>query len=161
MPTLVKIFLLAMTPIGELRAAIPYGVASGIHPLLVYTIAVIGNMIPVFFLLPIFSALEKLMAHNAAMPPKQARGKNAYSALMALYAAWRERTKKRHSKKFERLGALALIFFVAIPFPFTGAWSGALAAAIFGIPLKKSALLIFIGVLIAGIIVGAISVGLF
>ena len=99
-----------MTPIGELRAAIPYGIASGIHPLLVYAIAVIGNTVPVFFLLPAFSVLEKLMARNAAMPPKTPRAVSAYTALMAFYALWRERTKKRHSKRFDRLGALALIF---------------------------------------------------
>lgn len=63
------------------------------------------------------------------------------------------RTRKKTQAKIEKYGSLALILFVAIPLPYTGAWTGSLAAWLFGIPFKKSILNIFIGILIAGIIV--------
>ena len=68
-----------------------------------------------------------------------------------------ERTRRKHSKKFEKWGALALITFVAIPLPITGGWSGALAAFVFGIPFKKALPLIFSGVIIAGVIVTGLT----
>jgi len=70
-----------------------------------------------------------------------------------------ERTRKKHSKKFEYWGALALISFVAIPLPMTGVWSGAVAAFVFGVPYKKSVLMISIGAVIAGLIVSLVTLG--
>ena len=65
-------------------------------------------------------------------------------------------TRRRHSKKFEKYKGYALIGVVGIPLPVTGGWTGALIAFVFGIPPKKALLHIFIGVLIAGIIVTVI-----
>ena len=67
---------------------------------------------------------------------------------------------KKHSKKFETFEEIALVTFVAIPLPGTGAWSGALVAFVFGIPPKKSIPLIFLGVAIAGIAVSLITLGI-
>ena len=61
----------------------------------------------------------------------------------------------------EKWGPLALIIFVAIPLPFTGAWTGSLVAFVFDLPFKKSIALIFIGVLIAGVLVTLASLGVF
>ena len=123
-----------MTPIGELRAAIPLGLAKNLSFWLVYLISVIGNLIPVIFIL--------LLAKQFC-PQK----------------LWHW-TKKKHQNKFTRWGDLALLPFVAVPLPLTGAWTGALAAVIFGIPFWRALSLIAVGVIIAGIIVSLITLGI-
>ncbi|MFH1392687.1 MAG: small multi-drug export protein [bacterium] len=127
------VFLTAMTPIGELRAAIPLGLAKNLSIFWVYLIAVIGNLIPVIFILLLASRFcpKWLCCH----------------------------VKNKHNHKFIKWGDLALVFFVAIPLPFTGAWTGALAAVVFGVKFWKALALISIGVIIAGIIVSLLSLG--
>lgn len=131
---LVSVFLLAMTPIGELRVAIPLGLTKNLPIFWVYLIAVIGNLIPVIFIL--------LLAKHFC--PKWLCCKIA----------------KKHNHKFIKWGDLALISFVAIPLPLTGAWTGALAASVFGIKFWKAFGLISIGILIAGIIVSLLSLSI-
>ncbi|MEJ2505610.1 MAG: small multi-drug export protein [Ignavibacteriaceae bacterium] len=83
------------------------------------------------------------------------------SKLMNKFLTWLfERTRKKTKDKIEKYGDLALIIFVAIPLPNTGAWTGALAAWLFGIPFKKAVPNIFYGVLIAGAVVTLITTGL-
>ena len=122
-----------MLPVSELRGAIPLGLHAGLPVLLVYFLAVIGNLIPVVFIL--------LLAKRFC--PKW----------LCLHI------EKKHEHKFMRWGDLALISFVAIPLPFTGAWTGALAGAVFNIPFWRALALISIGVIIAGIVVSLISLG--
>ena len=145
---IIKIFLTAMTPIGELRASIPLGL-SILHQswYLVFVISVIGNMIPPVFILWLFPRFSAwLMSH---------------SKLMNRFLTWLfERTRKKAHDKIEKYGDLALIIFVAIPLPNTGAWTGALAAWLFGIPMKRALPNVFYGVLIAGVIVTLITTGL-
>ena len=147
--TLINVFFIAMTPIGELRAAIPYGIYHLLHPLAVYLVAIAGNMVPVAFLLLCLPRFEKA---GLKLLPSQAH---------RLYLWFKERTRRKHSRAFKRFGALALVIFVAIPLPLTGAWSGALASYIFNIPPKSSFFLIFLGVLIAGGITLFTSMGIF
>ena len=71
-----------------------------------------------------------------------------------------ERTRRKHSKRFETYQELALLFFVAIPLPITGAWSGSVAAFVFGIPAKKAIPFIIMGVLVSGVIVSLITQGI-
>ena len=138
---------IAMMPLAELRGAIP--VAIGIyhlHPLSALFWAVLGNIIPIFFILAAFERLADPLTKRFS--------------LLNRFLNWLfERTRRKHSASFERWGALALIIFVAIPLPMTGAWSGAVAAFVFGIPYKKALLYIFTGVFLAGLIVTAISLG--
>ncbi|PIY78741.1 MAG: ligand-binding protein SH3, partial [Parcubacteria group bacterium CG_4_10_14_0_8_um_filter_35_7] len=70
-----------------------------------------------------------------------------------------KRTRSRHSRKFKKWKSLALIVLVAIPLPMTGAWTGSIAAFIFGISYFKALGLIFLGVVIAGLIVTLASMG--
>jgi uncharacterized membrane protein len=145
---IVKIFLTAMTPIGELRASIPLGLTILHQPwFLVFVISVIGNMIPPVFILWLFPKVSSwLMSH---------------SKLMNRFFNWLfERTRKKAHDKIEKYGDLALIIFVAIPLPNTGAWTGTLAAWLFGIPIKRALPNILYGVIIAGIIVTLITTGL-
>jgi len=143
-----KIFLTAQTPIGELRASIPLGLTVFHQPIwIVFVISVIGNMIPPMLILWLF--------------PKISQWLMAKSRLMNRFLTWLfERTRKKTKDKIERYGDLALIIFVAIPLPNTGAWTGALAAWLFGIPFKKAVPNIFYGVLIAGVVVTLITTGL-
>ena len=144
---IVKIFLTAMTPIGELRASIPLGLTILHQPwFLVFIISVIGNMIPPIFILWLFPKVSSwLMSH---------------SKLMNRFFNWLfERTRKKAHDKIEKYGDLALIIFVAIPLPNTGAWTGTLAAWLFGIPMKRALPNILYGVIIAGVIVTIITAG--
>jgi len=145
---IVKIFLAAMTPIGELRASIPLGLTYLHQPwFLVFVISVIGNMIPPVFILWLF--------------PKFSGWLMSHSKLMNRLLNWLfERTRKKAHDKIEKYGDLALIIFVAIPLPNTGAWTGALAAWLFGIPMKRALPNILYGVIIAGVIVTLITAGL-
>jgi uncharacterized membrane protein len=145
---IVKIFLTAMTPIGELRASIPLGLTILHQPwFLVFAISVIGNMIPPIFILWLF--------------PKFSGWLMSHSKFMNRFLNWLfERTRKKVHDKIEKYGDLALIIFVAIPLPNTGAWTGALAAWLFGIPMKRALPNILYGVIIAGVIVTLITAGL-
>ena len=156
-----------MTPIGELRAGIPYGLVQGLNPILTYMIAVLGNMMPVVFLLwglPAIELYNRKAIKPAKINKKDTKIKKLYSftalQLYSFYSWYKSRTKRKYSKRFARLGAFALISFVAIPLPITGAWTGTLAAYIFGIQPKKALALILAGVMIAGVIITLISMGL-
>lgn len=140
--------LTAMTPIGELRAALPIALTVYEMPFWqAYLFSVIGNMIPVALIIWFFDPVaEFLMKHSKFF-------KKFFEKLF-------ERTRTKHSEKFERWGALALITFVAIPLPVTGAWTGSLAALLFGVPFKKAFPTILAGVMIAGFIVAGLTVGI-
>jgi uncharacterized membrane protein len=131
---------IAMIPIFELRGAIPAAKVWGMPLGSAYIWAVIGNMIPVPFILLFLGPFSDwLMRHSRAMDR---------------FFAWLfARTRRKHSKAYERWKEFALCIFVAIPFPVTGAWTGALAAFVFNVPFWPAMLAIFCGVLIAGAVV--------
>jgi len=110
--------------------------------------AVLGNIIPIIFvLLGLDLLINKFLIHRIYFFNR--------------FFTWLfERTKKNHSKKFKRWKDWALVIFVAIPLPLTGAWSGAVAAFVFGIPIKRALPLIGLGVIIAGIVVSLVTVGI-
>jgi len=133
--------LTAMTPIGELRASIPIALSTyNMNILETFIISVTGNMIPVIAILWILEPVSKFL---------MSRFKIADRFFTWLF----NHTRRRHSKRFERYQGFALITFVGLPLPVTGGWTGALIAFVFGITPKRALLHIFIGVLIAGIIV--------
>ena len=140
----IQTFLLAMTPIGELRASIP--VALTIYHLnwaIAFLVSVIGNLIPVIFILLFLEPVSNWLFKKSAFFNK--------------FFVWLfEKTRKKHSSKIEKYGAVGLATFVAIPFPLTGGWSGAILAFLFGIPFKKAFFSISAGVITAGTIVLAV-----
>lgn len=141
LPEPVIVVLIAMTPILELRGAIPF--AQGIFnmsPLTAYVWSVIGNMIPVPIILWLFPGFVEWADRH-------------WSWMHRLMVRLQDRTENRYGARFERLRDFALITFVAVPLPITGAWSGSLAAVVFRVPRKRAMLLIFVGVLIAGVVV--------
>ena len=141
----VKTLLLAMTPLGEIRIALPIALLSyKMNIILAYTLSVIGNMIPVFLLLIFWKYFVELLMK--------------YSKTFNRFFNWLfKRTQKKFIGKYEKWGKIALILFVAIPLPITGAWTGSVAAWLFNFKYWESILLIFLGVCISGVIVTIIS----
>ena len=130
-----------MTPIGELRASLP--AALTIYQLnwgAAYLISVIGNLVPVVFLLLFLEPVSNWLSRRSEICQK---------FFFWLFA----RTRKRYSFKMEKYGYPALIAFIAIPLPITGGWTGSIIAFLFKIPVKIAFLLISLGVIIAGTIV--------
>ncbi len=148
LPPQVGTFLVATLPLGELRGAIPF--AAKFYPemsaISMYIWAVLGNLFPVIFIL---IGLEKLSDY---LTKKSKTAKRFFDWLFT-------RTRKKLEKSHAKWGYLALTFFVAIPLPVTGAWTGAIAAYVFGIPKKQAFMYITFGVLIAGVIVLSITEG--
>ncbi len=141
------VFIVSTLPIGELRGSIPLGLeAYHMNVVTTFILAVIGNMIPVFFILwwlgPVSSFLRK------------------HSVLMDRFFAWLFARTRKHGARFDRWGPFALLLFVAIPVPMTGAWTGALAAFLFGIPFRMAVPILFLGVVIAGVIVSVTTLGI-
>jgi len=135
------VVLLAMTPILELRGAIPVGQGIfSMSPTSAYLWSVLGNMIPVPIILWLFPAFVQWAEDH-------------WPWLHRLLVRLQTRTQSRHSGRFEKLRDFALVTFVAIPLPVTGAWSGSLAAVVFSVPKRRALPLIFLGVLVAGVIV--------
>ena len=136
-----------MTPIGELRLAIPVGLTQfGLPIVLVYITAVIGNMIPPLLIL---YGLPRVAAYA------RTHSKHLDHFFTWLFA----RTRKKTEKHMQKYGPLGLMLFVAIPLPNTGAWTGSLAAWLFGVQKKTALIYTLFGVMIAGIIVTLLTLG--
>lgn len=141
------VFLVSMVPIIELRGAIPYGVAFGLPLWLTFLIAIVGNMLPVPI---IYLFARKVLEWGADKP------------LIGGFFTWclkkGEQAREKIRSKSERGLFWGLLLFVGIPLPGTGAWTGTLAASFLNIGLKKSALACMGGVLLAGAIMGILSI---
>jgi len=149
MSSQLQILLLAMTPINELRGTIP--VALGFYHLPVkeaFFYSVAGNMIPIFFILLLLPWIANVLMKK-------------FDKFNKFFTWLFERTRKKFYKKYSLYGDLALTIFVAVPLPLTGAWTGAIAAFLFCIPYWRALGLIFLGVLIAGLIITGLSAGVF
>jgi len=143
--------IIAMIPIAELRGAIPWAlldppVGGGLTWPNAYFFAVIGNLIPV---VPLLLGIEKLQLWLRKY------------RLFDRFFEWLFRRTRKRGKLIERYEALGLVLFVGIPLPVTGAWTGVVAAIIFGIPFRFAFPAIIVGVLMAGTIVTMLSLGVF
>lgn len=142
----VYVFLVSMLPILELRAAIPIGAALDMSILECYIISVLGNLLPIPFIL-IF--IKKIIEYMSVSKIKLF---NRVSNFLI------QRADKR-SDKVNKYSLLGLFIFVAIPLPGTGAWTGALIASLMEMRFKKAMLSISAGVLVAGAVMCAASYG--
>ncbi len=143
MPPSLIIIIVGALPIFELRGAIPLGInVLEMHWALVFLLAVLGNMLPIPFILRLLNWLACNLGR--------------YPFFKRLFDWVFRRTKARSGliAKFQKLG---LALFVALPLPFTGAWTGAIAAVLLGLPCRDSMIYIFLGVVMAGIIVTILS----
>ena len=147
------VFLISMVPLIELRGSIPVGLLWGepIPVLPLYIICILGNMLPVPF---IYLFARKVLEWGS---DKKYIGK---------FFKWcLEKGEKGGKKLQEKAGKtglfFALLIFVGIPLPGTGAWTGTLAASILDMDFKRSILAVMLGVILAGVIMGLASAGVF
>jgi uncharacterized membrane protein len=138
------VFFAAMLPYIELRGAIPLAISLGASPLEAFIFSVIGNLLPV---LPIMLILP-IVAKWADRNPWVDR-----------FFKWLTNKVGRKKAQIVKYGPIGLTLFVAIPLPVTGAWTGAIIAFLLGIRKRHAFFSILAGVLIAGLIVTALSVG--
>ena len=143
---LIYALILTIMPVTELRVGLPiaivYAIEHNIPIMLIFPLIVLLNILVIFF---VFYFLDNL--HNTFMNLKFYR---------KFFEAYLKRFQKKvdiFEKRYETLGFLALVLFVAIPLPGTGAWTGCLISFLLGLDRKKSILAISLGVLIAGILV--------
>ena len=141
------VFLVSMVPLIELRGAIPYGVAFGLPLGLTYVIAIVGNMLPVPI---IYLFARKVLVWGQDKP------------VIGGFFTWCLEKGTHGGEKLKAKAGRglfwALLLFVGIPLPGTGAWTGTLAASLLDMGLKKSTLACMGGVLLAGCIMGVLSV---
>lgn len=139
-------FLISMVPIVELRGGLPYGIALDLPYPLALTAAVLGNMVPVPFIIVyirrVFAWLRKHFSRLDKLITKLEQKAHVKGRLVQKYSA------------------IGLCLLVAIPLPGTGAWTGALVAAMLDMRLKKAVPTIFLGVCIAAAIMTAVTFGI-
>lgn len=145
---ILTIFVSSMLPITELRGALPIALLHyKMDFLTAYIVSVLGNFLPIILIIYLLDPVQKFLSKHSKL------FRWFFQKLFA-------RTRHKHTKRFETMEEIALLTFVAIPLPMTGGWTGALAAFVFGISPKKALPLIFAGILIAGLIVGALTLGI-
>ena len=137
----VIVFFVSMVPLIELRGAIPYGVAFGLPLWLTYLIAIAGNMLPVPV---IYFFARKVLVWG--------RDKRYIGKFFTFCLEKGEKAGRKLQAKAGRGLYWALLLFVGIPLPGTGAWTGALVAAVLDMRLKKALPAVILGVLTAGCI---------
>ena len=184
LPRELYVFIISILPVIELRGSIPAGAAMGIPFYLNYLLSVAGNLLPVPFILmfipkildflarfkifrPIVNWLRKKAEKNKGKIIKESKGGEADEGLSAEIVEVENSGGESISEavvipKKEKMSVaifVALMIFVAIPFPGTGAWTGSLVAALFNLPKRKSFLAVTLGVMISGIIMCLASYG--
>ncbi len=144
------VFLISMVPLIELRGAIPYAVGFNLPIIPSYIVAVIGNMIPVPF---IFLFARKILDW----------GKD--KKVIGGFCRWCLQKGEKGGEKLQAKAGhglyIALLLFVGIPLPGTGAWTGTLAASFLNLDFKKSVIFVMLGVVLAGVIMLLASLGVF
>ena len=138
-------FLMAMVPVIELRGAIPYGVIAGLSVPEAFILAVLGNLAPIPFLVVFTRKVFEWLRIKSEGLDRMVRKLEAKAD-----------KNKELVEKYEFFG---LMLLVAIPLPGTGAWTGALVAAMMNMRLKRAMPAITVGVIVAGIIVTTLTYG--
>ena len=144
------VFLVSMVPLIELRGAIPYGIAFDLDLLPLYIVAIVGNMLPVPF---IFFFARKVLLWGAKI--NWPKGLKWIGKFFNFCLTKGEKGGQKLQKSAGKGGLfIALLLFVGIPLPGTGAWTGTLAASILNMDFKTSVIAVMLGVVLAGIIMG-------
>ncbi len=142
-------FFISMLPIVELRGSIPFAATIDTFPritfLEAYPVALIGNMVPVPFIILFFNFFLKYFRNMKFIGP--------------IFTKVHDKAVK-HADKIQKYASWGLYIFVAIPCPGTGAWTGAVIASVLEMKLKKAFPVIFFGVMTSGLIMGFLSYGL-
>ena len=141
------VFLISLCPILELRGGLIAASLFGMNPWISYLICVIGNILPIPFILWLINKILKWMRNSKI---KKING----------IAKWLDKKVDKHKGKIEKYGYWGLVLFVGIPLPGTGAWTGCLIASVLEMDKKKSFLAAVLGVFIASVIMMLLSFGI-
>lgn len=141
------VFFISILPILELRGGLIAASLLNVSPLTGYIISIIGNTLPVPFILLFINKILECM------------GKSKIKWMNKL-SKWLDKKARKHKDSIEKYGYLGLTLFVGIPLPGTGAWTGCLAASVLNMDKKKSFISIMLGIIMASIIMMLISYGL-
>ena len=141
----ISVFIISLLPILELRGGLLAAGLLNLNPIVAYIISIVGNILPIplilMFLTPIFKWMKQTKLLKRVVEKLEAKA-------------------DKHKDKFEKGEFIALILFVGIPLPGTGAWTGALVASVLGMDKKKAMFAILLGVVLASIIMMFISYGI-
>lgn len=140
------VFFCSMLPVIELRGAIPMAFALGLPWWQAYLISVLGNLLPVPFILLLINLVIKWMSSSKV-------------TFFNKIANFLLKKVEKNRERIEKYSFWGLFLFVAIPLPMTGAWTGSLVAAVVGVKPLKAFLSALLGVLLAGVIVTLIVYG--
>ncbi len=146
MSNILWMFFISMVPLIELRGAIPFGAGMGIPAWITYLVCTVANMIPVPFILILIRRILEFM-------------QNCRVGLFRKVADFIIRKGEKNKERVTRYATVGLFLFVAVPLPGTGAWTGALVAAMLRMKFKHSIISIGLGVLAAGVIMLILSYG--
>ena len=138
------VFIISLMPILELRGGLIAAALLGVNPVASYIIAIIGNVIPVPFILWFMNSILEWM-----------RGRKKLSKI----AKWLDKKVQKKKGSIEKYGFWGLVLFVGIPLPGTGAWTGCLIASVLEMDRKKAFLATMIGIIMASIIMMLVSFG--
>ena len=141
----IVVFIISLMPILELRGGLLAASILGLDPIRSYIICIIGNIIPVPFILWLINYILEWMRKSKKFKK---------------IAKWLDKKVDKHKGQIEKFGFWGLVLFVGIPLPGTGAWTGCLIAACLEMNRKKAFIAAMIGILMASIIMMAISFGL-
>ena len=140
----VIVFLLAATPVVEVRGSIPLGLYFGLDPLKTYLLSIAGSILPI---LPVLLGLNYLTAWLRKIPT------------LDKFFVWLFARTRAKSKLVERFETIGLMLFVAVPLPGTGVWTGCVAAYLFGLSYFEGFVACALGTMIAAGVVLAASLG--
>lgn len=139
------VFIISLMPVLELRGGLIAASLIGLNPVSSYLISIIGNLLPIPFVLLFMGNVLNWMRNRKHLKK---------------VANWLDKKVEKNKEKIETLGFWGLVLFVGIPLPGTGAWTGSLVASVLQMDCKKSFLAIFLGIVMASIIMMFLSFGL-
>ena len=143
----ILVFIISLMPILELRGGLIAAALLNLDPVRSYIISIIGNVLPVPFILLLITKILAWMRKSRL-------------SLLNKFAAWLDEKVNKHKGQIEKYGYLGVVLFVGIPLPGTGAWTGSLIASVLDLDRKKTFGAVMIGILIASVIMMLVSFGL-
>lgn len=141
----ILVFIISLMPILELRGGLIAAALLGLDPWQSYIICIIGNILPVPFILLLINKVLEWMRNSKHFKK---------------IANWLDNKVEKHKHQIEKYGYLGVILFVGIPLPGTGAWTGSLIASVLEMDKKKTFLAVCVGVFMASVIMMIVSFGL-
>ena len=141
------VFIISVLPILELRGGLIAASLLGLNPYSSYIVSIIGNVLPVPFILLFINKILEWMSKSKIK-------------WMNKTANWLHKKARKNKDKIDKYGYLGLLLFVGIPLPGTGAWTGCLVASVFDMDRKKSFWCVMGGIIMASIIMMIVSFGL-